>query len=295
MNYKLWFVFALQLMLAGCGTIKTHIPDRNGDYGAFKNPKAQKVVLVVLENTDQSLAANQNFLGELKRKGAYFSNYYAVAHPSQPNYIAIFPGSVAGVNGDKIPQPIDRPHLGSEGMLKSWKVFAEGYKVSTCPPKKEVHASPFKHIPALSFKDVQESSKLCANIVGFDEFPKEAKLLPSFSLVIPNLNHDAHDHSLWDADDWLKEHFATLLENPDFKRDVIFIVTFDENGTSFLRYKLDQNNRVYTVMLGDDIQAGEYSAVYNHYDLLRTIEEIFGLKPMAEGDSAARAIGGIWK
>jgi hypothetical protein len=35
---------------------------------------------------------------------------------------------------------------------------------------------------------------------------------------------------------------------------------------------------------------------YDHYDFLRTIEEIFGVSPMVPGgDGAAHPIGGIWK
>jgi acid phosphatase len=302
MNYKLWFVLVLQLMLAGCATVNTGTHGRVGEYVDFKKPKAQKVVLVVLENTNTKDALNQPFLGKLAKTGAYFSNYYAVAHPSQPNYFALLTGRFDDIqNGDKpVIPPLTRPHLGKLLTEKSltWKVFAEEYKPKghSCEADNN-GAFVLKHVPFLSFYDVQREVP-CTHVADFDRFlftKEHFQDLPNFSLVIPNLNHDAHDQPLWDADDWLKEHFATLLENPDFKRDVIFIVTFDENGTKPWNYKSDKDNRVYTVMLGDDIKADEYGAVYNHYDLLRTIEEIFGLKPMAQGDGAARAIGGIWK
>jgi acid phosphatase len=324
MNYKLWFVLVLQLILAGCSLIhipptKTPLPP-HGDYGSFKKPKAQKVVLVVLENTDQSMAANQSFLAELKRKGAYFSNYYAITHPSQPNYFALLTGSIQGIDGDEpVTAKLKQKHLGmllSEKSL-TWKAYAEGYesneKVCKTDDKK-----PFvvKHVPFLSFCNEQCETP-CANVEGFPKPtaegfipPEKIKDLPNFSLVIPNLNNDAHDHPVWDADDWLRANFGKLLENPEFKRDVIFIVTFDENGTKPWFYNLDQDNRVYTVMLGDDIQAGEYSAVYNHYDMFRTIANIFGIEPdpksmdfgidsdkkdITEKANAAHLIGGIWK
>jgi hypothetical protein len=33
---------------------------------------------------------------------------------------------------------------------------------------------------------------------------------------------------------------------------------------------------------------------YDHYDMLRTIEDNFGLQPINSGDSKARVITGIW-
>src|SRR4051812_21718212 len=60
----------------------------------------RKVVIIVLENTDYSEALNQPFLSQLVSRGALLSNYYAVTHPSQPNYIALISGSTHGVVDD---------------------------------------------------------------------------------------------------------------------------------------------------------------------------------------------------
>jgi hypothetical protein len=120
--------------------------------------------------------------------------------------------------------------------------------------------------------------------------------LPKFSLVIPNLNHDAHEGSLADADAWLQRIFGPLLVDPEFRRDVILIVTFDEDATRPPYLSRHTDNRVYAALWGDSVVPGDVTAAaYNHYDLLRTVERILGIEPMTENDRNARAIGGIWR
>ena len=147
----------------------------------------------------------------------------------------------------------------------------------------------------MSFTNIQDNPSLCTNhITDFNEFLIAARThrLPSFSLVIPNLDHDAHDKPLRVADEWLKENFCDLLADAEFKRDVILIVTFDENGARW-PYLKRHDNKVYAALWGDHVIPGKVETVYDHYDLLRTIEAIFDLTPMSTEDDKARVIEGI--
>jgi len=313
---KIVLIVSVHFLLAGCSTTLTKTPSApvGFEYPAFQKPNATKVVLVVLENTNPENAINQTFLRSLAASGAYLSNYYAIAHPSQPNYIALLSGSTEGVDGDN-PTTLKRAFLGEKGQKRKneqeldWKVYAEGYvrgddacnlreKIVT-----EVDGKPVtyvrRHVPQLSFESVQKDSDFCRDhITGFEDFLVAAKThkLPSFSLVIPSLETDAHDGPLPDADAWLKENLGGLLKDTQFQRDGLLIVTFDENDTKWWRYSEDTDNRVFTVLWGADVKQGHVeSALYTHYDLLRTLEEIFAIEPMAYGDRMARAIGGIWR
>ena len=88
----------------------------------------QRVLIVVLENTDYENAVAQPFLRDLAARGALLSNAFAVTHPSFPNYVAPTAGSTYGLtsNGEVT---LDVPHIGDllEGAGRSWKVYAEGY------------------------------------------------------------------------------------------------------------------------------------------------------------------------
>lgn len=303
---KLILIASVQCLVAGCATTLTMMPSAptGFEYPQFQQPDATKVVLVVLENTNPDEAKGQPFLRSLAASGSYLSNYYAVAHPSQPNYIALFSGSTQGVDGDS-PAILDRPFLGEKGQKRQngqefhWKAYAEGYPSGTCDLRESIGSYVKRHVPPLSFKKVQNDPEFCRDhITGFEDFLVAAKAhsLPSFSLVVPNLDNDAHDQPLSDADAWLERNFRGLLNDPEFQRDVLLIVTFDENDTKSWRYGSDASNKVFTVLWGNDVKQGYTEpALYNHYDLLRTIETIFGIKPMACGDVMARPIGGIWR
>ena len=74
------------------------------------------------------------------------------------------------------------------------------------------------------------------------------------------------------------------------KRTLV-IVTFDESEGN------NKPERIYTVFLGAMVKPQEVTAAYNHYSVLRTIEDNFGLDPIHKksGDGTASVITGIWK
>lgn len=315
-------IVSLSFILTGCGTINTRDSGIARETIPFQPPTAAKVVLVVMENTSVDEAFKQSFLARLKEDGAFLSNYHGVAHPSQPNYIALISGSVKGVDGDTPPStPInskDHPHLGSKGRLPSWTAYVESYPERRWD-QNEGDPKPYarRHVPFLSFSDVQENPELYSRIRNFREFRAvaEAGNLPSFSLVIPNLDNDAHgsgpfggvfdDHSeqLRKMNKWLEDNFSDLIKNEGaFRRDnVLFIVTFDENDTPLSRYSSDKDNRVYTALLGNDVKHCDTDnkncdVHYDHYDLLYTIETILHADHIqTDENTGARPIGGIWK
>jgi Phosphoesterase family len=293
---KLLLIGALHIALSGCGTILTKTPPPDGTPTAAERPSPAKVVLVILENEHAEVAHQPNFkfLWRLAGEGAYLSNYYAVAHPSQPNYIALVSGSTAGVTGD-FPARLDRPHLGQR--LSSWMVYAEGYPAGTCDLSLQHGRYVRRHVPFLSFADVQDNAEYCRDhVTDFPLFLAAAKehRLPSFSLVVPNLDHDAHDRPLAEADAWLELNLGGLLNDADFRRDTILIVTFDESGSPW-PYSKDDVNKVYAVLWGDHVVGKQVPSAYDHYDLLRTIEAILGAAPLSTEDAKARVIGGIWR
>src|SRR5690242_11202492 len=88
------------LVLFGC--FDKGAPRARQTHAAVARPKVwasiNKVITVVLENTDFERAVNQPFMKRLAQEGALLNNYYAITHPSQPNYIALISGSIHGVD-----------------------------------------------------------------------------------------------------------------------------------------------------------------------------------------------------
>jgi phospholipase C len=283
----------IALLMAGCVTTtqRAHV----GTPPPFpSHVDVKHIVIVILENKNADSARSQPFMCWLAGDGAYLTQYYAITHPSQPNYIAMISGSIGGATGDS-DVTLDRPHV---GRFVTWKTYAEDYPEGGCHKETQIGRYVRKHNPFISFADVANDLSACSNVLAFTHFADDFKKgnLPQLSLVIPNLDDDAHDKPVRFADDWLAKNFKPLMANPNAWTDTLLIVTFDEDA-KFLKTIGGDGNRVYMALWGGAIMPHtEISDVsYDHYDVLRTIEEIFHVAPFAAGDAAAHPIGGIWK
>jgi hypothetical protein len=251
-----------------------------------------KIMIVVLENTDYDDALEQPFLGSLTQRGALLTRFLAETHPSQPNYLALVSGSTHGVHGDANVN-IDARHVGDllEAKGLQWKVYAEGYP-GDCYLGKKAGDYVRKHVPFLSFTNVQTDPARCARIVDAAELSQDIRngTLPTYSLYIPDERNDGHDTGVSYADEWLSTTFGPLLADERFTDGLLLVVTFDESASYF------SSNHILTVLLGDSIQPGARSdTAYNHYSLLRLVEDEFGLGTLGEHDVDASGITGIWK
>jgi hypothetical protein len=108
-------------------------------------------------------------------------------------------------------------------------------------------------------------------------------------LLRPDLNNDGHDTGVAFADHWLAQTFGPWLEDPRFMDGMLFVVTFDEGSSS-------GPNHIYTVLYGHAVVPGSVSASrYDHYSLLRTIEDAWALGTLGQQDAEASAIMEVWR
>jgi acid phosphatase len=175
----------------------------------------------------------------------------------------------------------------------TWRSYAEGY-----PDDRQCHLVPSiggyarKHVPLLSFETIQDDPGKCENVraaqyLGADE---RAGRLPSYVFFTPDLVDDAHDGSLDESAAWLAGFVRDLVGSPAWTTRTLLIVTFDESdGRSS-----NDDNHIYTVLLGDMIRPGPIAGRHDHYGILRLIEGNFGLCPLGAGDGAAEPIVELW-
>ena len=255
-------------------------------------PKFSKVMTVIFENENQENIASLPFFAKLATEGASLENFHGLAHPSQSNYIALISGSTNGCTSDaninisaaNITNLLEKKNL-------TWKVYAEGYP-GNCYLGARTGKYARKHVPFLSFKSIQNDSTKCGNIVDASALEADVAngTLPDYAFYVPDLNNDGHDTSGEFADKWFAKTFGPLIADPKFMNGMLLISTFDESLTS------EPTNHIYTSFYGAGVKAGSTSSTkYTHYDLLRTIEDAFGLGTMASKDAAAKAITGIWQ
>ena len=261
---------------------------------AAKN-RFRRVMVVVLENASYDEAAKQPFLASLGRRGALLSNVTAEAHPSQPNYLALVAGSTFGVRSDRNVD-LEGSQLGDllEAKGLQWKVYADDFP-GHCFLGERQGDYVRKHVPMLSFKNVQSDLARCSRVVEAAQLSQDLQsgTLPDFSLYIPNLKNDGHDTNVAFADKWLASKFGPLLADPRFTKDLLFVVTFDEAEHFFLR---PSSNHILTVLVGDGVLPGSQSkGAYTHYSILRTVEDGLGTGTLDREDTNAAAITGIWR
>lgn len=284
------------------------------------------IVIVIEENRSREQVDyfiehhDKSYLARLKQEGAYFTSFFARLHPSQPNYIELFSGERHDIwNDDRQNCAIAEPSIGGE-LRKQGRTFigyAEGLPQSGFDGKQS-GSYVRKHCPWINFSDVPTSSSL-----PFTEFPRDPKgfgNLPTLSYVIPDLTHDMHGKPLQLAlgfvlklfkkdplmnagDVWLEQNLKAYAEWAKTNNSLL-IVTWDEddsqkcsegNKTMFHPCEtVPPKNNIPTIFVGEMVNARPIPTQYTHQDLLRTLEDMYGL-PRLGGSKNATVITGVWK
>jgi len=282
------------LAAAGCGgSVGATIPKVAPP--SVRLPDFTHVVVVVFENKEAtSIGGNPEAptFNALGRRYATLTNYDAVAHPSLPNYLALVSGSTHGITSDCTGCLVRARSLADTlaAAGKTWKTYAEGLPYPGFTGGFDGRYAK-KHDPFLYFRDVAGSRARRRRVVPFPQLGRDLARhrLPDFSLLVPDLCDDMHDCSVATGDAWLKAHVVPLLRSPELRGGVVFVV-FDE-GTS----DTGGGGRVEALALGPTVRPGSrFTKPTNHYGLLRTIEDAWGL-PRLGFSHKGTPIGGIWK
>ncbi|OBH78365.1 acid phosphatase [Mycobacterium scrofulaceum] len=249
-------------------------------------PQPAHIVIVVEENrSEANIIGNKAapFITALAASGANMVQSFAETHPSEPNYLAMFAGNTFGVTSDRCPVNAgDAPNLGSELLAAGYTFagFAEGLPAvgsPACTAGKYAR----KHVPWANFTNVPP-----ANSLPFSAFPVgNYASLPTVSFVIPNNDDNMHDGSIAQADTWLNRQLSGYA-NWAVANNSLLIVTWDEDDNS-------SRNQIPTIFYGAHVVPGNYAERINHYNLLSTIEQMYGL-PKTGYAAGAPPIADIW-
>ena len=247
-------------------------------------PRADHVVIVVEENhsfDDIVGSPAAPYFASLAGEGALFTQSFALTHPSQPNYLALFSGSTQGVTDDSCPHTFDADNLGHQ-LLAAGRGFA-GYSEGL-PSVGSTACFPGEydrdHNPWVDFTDIPADANR-----PFTAFPTNYAALPAVSFVMPDLDHDMHNGTVAQADSWLRTNLDGYVRWARTHNSML-IVTGDEDDGSV-------PNRIATIVVGQQVQPGRYGDRIDHYSVLRTVEDAFGLPPLGAAANTP-PITGIW-
>ena len=257
-------------------------------------------------------------IGTVKPQSAWLTNYYALTHFSEANYVGMtsgqythceqFDGSVASCRQD-----VDNlfHQLGSGG----WNVWAESMPspcyASSAGGDKTLNKYAPKHNPALFFDDLAAdcpANDLPAGTTGPNDMSAFNSALQSgdvarFNFVVPNICEDGHDNcqpqgnQVKQFDDFVAREVPLIEKSPAFGSDGVIIVTYDE-GNSNAGPGAGQfagGGNVLFAVLSPLAKPGIYGGSFNHYSMLRTLEDGFGITNYLGGAASASPINTIWQ
>ncbi|OQE17182.1 hypothetical protein PENFLA_c025G04192 [Penicillium flavigenum] len=269
-------------------------------YSPVSNVKGlafDRFVNIWLENTDFEPAALDENLSKLAKEGILLTNYFAISHPSQPNYCASAGGDTFGMDNDdflQIPANVstiadlfDTKHI-------SWGEYQEdmpyaGYQGKRYPlsgPKQYVR----KHNPLVMFNSVTDDAVRPRQIKNFTTFYDDLKhhSLPQHMFITPNMTNDAHDTNITVAGNWVDRFLSPLLKNEYFTKDSLVLLTFDEGDT------YSYPNRVFSFLVGgaipEHLKGTTDDTFYTHYSIVASLSANWGLPSLGRWDCGANLL-----
>ena len=281
------------------------------------------VFIIYMENkgaTDIVGSPNAPYINSLINTYGYASNYYALTHPSDPNYTPILGGSDFGLNYNCAANCYNEPNLADniEAAGKTWAGYAQGGGG---------YASPTDQLPFLAFSDIYSNpARVQAHLFPLSQLPLDLGQAntPNFVWIAANDANNMegptsgfgivlwalsqlgdHQYNVKAGDTFLQDTLPIILNSPVWQdptqRSAIFI-TWDEDYNNLSLGIDNQGNHVSMIVIpspgavASGMRRGSFVATdyYNHYSLLRTIEDALGLSPLTNNDKYAQPMNEFW-
>jgi acid phosphatase len=289
---------ALAASLAGCGSQAGSSADgtaRSGNeqaaLAATGTRKVTKLLVFVVENHSlDQMRRDMPFTHSLAKHYAYASSYYAIRHPSLPNYLAIAGGSTFGVADDKGPSHhrIKGRSVFGQALRKgrTAKLYADSMPGNCALSNSGNYA--VRHNPWTYFVGERRACRRHDVPVSQLSHDAAAGRLPNAGMVIPDLVHDAHNATLGEADTWIEKQVTRIQRGPDWTSGrLAIVITADEDDHS-------SGNRVLTVVASRSVPHRVVSKRLTHYSLTRLYDDVLGvarLRNAKHAPSMTKAFG----
>jgi hypothetical protein len=234
------------------------------------------VFVLVMENTGLGRALGSRPIARLASANALATNYRAVARPSLPNYLALTSGSTWGI-ADNDYHPLPAADLGTQLTTAgvSWRAYMEGLTTDAgcmrSPYPYALKHNPFAYYGGACPSNVVPIEALDADLAG---------VTPDFVWITPGLCHDGHDCTLDVAGSWLDDTVSRIVSSDAWRSGGVLFIVWDEGDGG-------DGNLVPLIVLTKDATALRVETEYDHYSLLATIEDLFGLPRLGAAATAS--------
>ena len=231
------------------------------------------VFVIVMENRSYDQAMAGGYTAKLAAEYGSATNYHGVSHPSLPNYLAMTSGSTWGITDDGY-HTLPLTGLGAQltAARIPWRAYMEGMS-SSCLSSRYPYA--LKHDPFPYY-----GGRCPAEVTPYSSFAADVQKnnLPRFVWISPGLCNDGHDCSTAVADRFLASVVPQIQATPAWRNNGMLVITWDEGE--------DSANHVLTLVIRPGAQHEVSNRYYDHYSLLATIEDRYGLQRLGAAANA---------
>jgi hypothetical protein len=272
-------------------------------------------------------------LGTLRPRAAWLSQYYGTTHWSQANYVAMTSGQFTKCEqhdyGVACHQNVDNLFHQLDVVGKTWKTWLAGGTArcdtgsgGSCPPQGPCPLTGFYTTgnPAILYDNIEgvgskwsatNKSQECLNndiyaghpMTKFNQALAQGTV-PDFNYILPNGCEDGEgnckpvNNRYTQFDNYLATEVPRIEASPSFGSDGVIIVVYDEDeraGGLAKKHGFNSGGHTVCAILGPQVRPGSYSATFNHYSLLRTLEDGYGISHHVGNANAVSAISTIWR
>jgi hypothetical protein len=251
------------------------------------------------------------YINSLINAHGFASDYHALTYPSDPNYISLLGGSDFGIHTDcSLSCMVDEPNLldNLEAAGKSWAFYEESMPSACYQQNAGQYYAP-DELPWTYFSDIANNQARCQSHV----FPlsqigtdlSSSATSPNFVWFAANACDNMEKCGIAAGDTWLQQTVQLILNSAMFQdptqRSVV-LVTWDEDQNRLPSHFKNQGNHVPLIVIpspgavSSGMKSGHFLATgyYNHYSLLRTIEDALGLPSLTHNDKYATPLNDFW-
>lgn len=263
------------------------------------------VWIIVMENQswkDVHPNPNAPYIDSLLAVGAHAENYTNEdTHPSEANYIWMEAGDDLDISDNDDPFENFRTtkhHLTNqlEAVGVDWRAFAEGIDGTACPVQS---AGDFKakHTPFVFFDDITDgrhtaSARCMAHVRPYGELLTNGA---QYNFITPSQCHDMHDADgcetpdrVTNGDRWLSREVPKILASDAYKDGGALFIAWDEGSN-------DADEPLGLIVLSPFAKPGYGNRIpYTHGSLLRTMQDIFAVRPYLRDASRATPLADLF-
>jgi len=293
------------------------------------------VFMVYMENkgyTDITGSTKAPFLNSLIDAYGSATQYHGLTHPSLPNYYPVIGGTDFGLTYNCATPCIDAATTlvsNIEDAGKTWKGYAQSLQPGADPLVASGDYSP-DQLPFPAFKSIANDPQALANVVPLEQMAEDLKSVdtaPNYAWFAANEDFNGegpidfpwgmlkfalsqlepgNPYNIPALDQFLSETVPVVINSEVWKdpsRKSALVVTFDEDNNNTSLGFGNEGNRVVFVVIPSPgavtagMRSGSFNATnhYNHYSLLRFIEDSLSLPTLTNNDKFAAPLNEFWE